>query len=409
MSGRGSGISGWLGDALRFAHALVYWNGRKSRFVARGAKGRAPCQNESDEPKLGLVRCDVVMQWRQPARFRPVCPLLVHTADGWRCSVAAPQVRPFWGRALALAGGGAAKVFLVLTLGVFAFFRWGNGLPVRWIDVAWPGHWPRVRTLQADRFFMRAMDAMQHGRLNEAFLALTSARQRDPHNYRANLLIGQITMFQGSFLFADEVFADLMQGVPELSHRTAVAYHDTLLMLQRYDRLAAHALEQAIADPDHAALWVRSLLFALRTGADATALFGNQDDALVQLAPHARLLLAAEAAAAGGNKDDAIARLREPFGGPFNPIYMEEQVLRLATLGDLDSAQALLDFYGPLLGEFRHARVQLALDALADDDWAARGTFRQLLTRTTDGERATQVAQTLIEHWARVVEDAAGG
>ena len=152
MSGRGGGIAGWLGDALRGAHALIFWNWKKTRFRARGAKGRAPCQNESDEPKLGLVRCDVVMQWRQPARFRPVCPLLVSTPDGWRCSVPSAQVRPFWGRAAAFTGGAGLAVFLAVTLGVFAFFRWGNGLPLRWTDVAWPGHWSRIRTLQAKGF-----------------------------------------------------------------------------------------------------------------------------------------------------------------------------------------------------------------------------------------------------------------
>lgn len=390
--------NGWLADAFRFVHALFYWNWRKQHFRFRGSRGPAPCQNESDEAKLGLVRCDVVMQWHRPGRFRPLCPRLVHTPDGWRCSVPAAQVRPFWGRAFLLLFGTGAAVWLALTLVVFAFFRWGNGLPIRPTDVAWPGHWSRIRTAQAERLFRHAMDAFQHGRLNEAFLALTSARQRDPRHYHANLLVGQITMFQGSYLFADEIFAQLRASTPEHAYRTAVVYHDTLLLLLRHDRLATHSLEMALADQGRASRWVRSLLFALRVGNLASDFVRVHPARLAQLSPHARLLIEAEAEIALGRADRGRELLRAPFSGPLNPAYMERQVERLALLGDTGAAQVLLDFYGPLLGEFRQARAQFSLERFAGDDTAARATFRQLLALTHNSERANLAALKLIDH-----------
>lgn len=396
MTRRWERFTAWVADALRFVHALFYWNWRKQRYRQGGCRGHAPCQNESDEAKLGLVRCDVVMQWHRPARFRPLCPLLVQTPDGWRCSVAATAVRPFWGRALLIAGGSAGALWLALTLTVFALFRWGNDLPIRWVDVAWPGHWSRVRMVQADRLFLRAMIAFQQGNMNEAFLALTSARQRDPHNYRANLLIGQITMFQGSHLFADEIFAQLRRDTPAEAYRTAVVYHDTLLMLLRHERLAAHSLEMARTDTARASLWIRSLLFALRAGRLAPDFIRDHAADLGGLSPHARLLLEAEAEITRGRTDHGVGLLRRPYSGPLNPVYMELQVGRLAELGEGGAAQTLLDFYGPLLGAFRHARAQFALDQRLGDRGAAEATFRQLLALCTDPERAQLVAVELI-------------
>jgi tetratricopeptide (TPR) repeat protein len=388
----------WLADIFRFAHALIYWNWRKQFYRLGGCRGPAPCQNESDEAKLGLVRCDVVMQWNQPGRFRPLCPLLVHTPEGWRCSVPAKSVRPFWMRASAIGLGSVAALWLALTFSVFAFFRWGNDLEIRWVDIGWPGHWSRVRTAQSERLFHRSMAALRQGNLDEAYLALTSARQRDPRNYRANLLVGQITMFQGSYLFADEIFAQLRRDTPEEAYRTAVVYHDTLLMLLRYGRLARHCFEMARADPDRASLWFRSLLFALRGGRLAADFVRDHSAELGSLSPHARLLIEAEAEIALGRDDRALELLRPPYSGPLNPVYMELQVARLAELGETVAAQVLLDFYGPLLGEFRHARAQFALDLRSGDRTAAEASFRQLLTFTTDSVRAQLVALELILH-----------
>ncbi|MBA4138460.1 MAG: hypothetical protein C0518_14215 [Opitutus sp.] len=387
----------WSADAGRFVHAAFYWNWRKSRFRRRGACGHAPCQNESDEAKLGPVRCDVVLLWNKPGRFRPLCPLLVRTGDGWRCSVAAKDVRPFWGRALGLAGAALVTFYVVASLGAFALLRWGNDLPIRVTDVAWPGHWHRVRIAQSNRLFAHAISAFQRGRLNEAFLALSSARERFPGNYDAGLFIAQIAMFQGSYSFADGLFAQL--GVEEPAHavRTGIVHHDTLLMLQRYDRLAVLSLDRALADQDRAALWVRSLLFALRRGALAAEFAATHRTEIGRLSPHAQRLLEAEAKLAAGHAPATLGELRRPFSGPLNPTYMEEQVDRLATLGELPTAQALLDAYGPLLGDFRHLLAQFQLDLRAKDQRGAEATFRRLLALATTREQLTFIVTALID------------
>lgn len=390
-------LAEWGADTLRFVHAAFYWNWRKWKFRRRGATGGCPCQNPSDEAKLGLVRCDVVLLWNQPARFRPLCPLLVHTPEGWRCSVPAKEVRPFWGRAFGIVGLTLVGLYAVLSFSVFATLRWGNDLPIRYTDLAWPGHWNRVRIAQSNRLFVQAIAAFQRGELNKAFLALTSARERYPANYDAGIFIAQISMFQGSYAFADGLFEQLQREEPSHAYRTAVVYHDTLLMLQRYERLAEHALAMARNDPGHAALWVRSLLFALRAGNFSATFLPAQRERISELAPHAQLLIAAEGEIAANQTLAAKGRLGRAFTGPLNPFYMEAQVERLSSLGDRRTAQALLDAYGPLLGEFRHLLAQLRLELGNADDFGARATFRGLLAVARTRDELAFLVTALIE------------
>jgi hypothetical protein len=68
----------WAGaaaDAGRFAAAHLCWNWRKHRFRRGGGCGHAPCQNDSDEAKLGRVsdveRATLVAPAPTVARFPP--------------------------------------------------------------------------------------------------------------------------------------------------------------------------------------------------------------------------------------------------------------------------------------------------------------------------------------------------
>ena len=78
---------GWLGDFLRFWWGLLYWNTRKGLFRLNRDQASCPCQNPSDSGRARETGCDAAHYWHQPARFRRVCPLLVETPDGLRCSV----------------------------------------------------------------------------------------------------------------------------------------------------------------------------------------------------------------------------------------------------------------------------------------------------------------------------------
>lgn len=391
-------LTRWLADSARYFGALVYWNARKSAYVFRGRTGRCPCQNPSDDPVAGHVRCDAVALWHRPERFRSICPLLVRGENGWCCSVPPAQVRPFWRRALLRLGTMSLAVYLIGAAAVFGWLRFGTGARLSPLDVAWPGSWSRVRHAQADVFFGRAIDAFRQGDFHGATLALSSARAREPRHYEATLLLAQVTAFQGSAAFSDEMFVELMRHFPEQRRRTAVTHHDTLLMLGRFDALAELSLGMARGDQSRAAVWVRSLVFSLRHARGTEAFITTRAATIGRLAPHARQLIEVERLVAIGQREGAVQQLRQPFHGPFNPIYMRQQVERLTSLGAMDDAQTLLDFYGPILGEFEHHAAQFGLDLASGDAAAAAATLRALLATRPGGRQVERLAEELIRH-----------
>lgn len=391
-------FSGAVADGCRTAFALIYWNARKQAYVGRGRTGRCPCQNPSDDSVAGRVRCNAMLMWHSPARFSRVCPLLVKTQYGWCCSVAAKDVRPFWGRAFAWYGGGLAALGLAALLATLALLRFGSGVNVAPWDIAWPGRWARIREAQADQLYARAMAAMSAGRSREAMLALSSARERAPRHLPSGLLLAQVTMYQGSSSFADGMFEELLREHPEARTSIAVTYHDTLLSMDRMERLAEFALEMAWTDQPRAAVWVQSLLTALRSGMDVEGFCTHHIEQLRRLAPHAQILIEAERAIAARVPGQAVLRLREPFNGALNPIFMREQVERLASLGAPQDAQVLLDYYGPLLGPAEHQLTQFALDSLNHDEWGARATLRRVLLLPLDARLVERLATRLAQY-----------
>ncbi len=393
-------ISRWLGDALRLVGAALYWNTRKSLYVARGRRRRCPCQNDSDIGHRKMVGCEAILHWNDPARFRHVCPLLFATDEGWVCSVPASRVRPFWGRVIAWGAGALIACYLLAVLSVFIFLREITGVPVSLVQVAWPAQWSEIRTVQSQRFFRSAMEAFGRGRLNEAHLALLSAQQRDPHHYEAALMLAQIAMFQRSVLAADQQFERLRREHPAQAARTAVVYHDTLLSLDRMRTLTEFSLAMAKADAARSAIWVRSALLGVRAISltEIGELKEKVEPAIAVLAPHAQQLLRAEFESRVGDHTSALRRLRTRFNGPLNPIYTRHQVLRLAEFGDPGTAQGLWDFYGPPFGEFEQQLTQFELASIARDESAAEAAFRRLLASPLQEQRVERIAAALILH-----------
>jgi tetratricopeptide (TPR) repeat protein len=388
----------WLADSGRLLSAFVYWNARKTVYVARGRAGHCPCQNPSDDDVPGKVRCDAVAHWNDPARFRTVCPLLVRNEARreWCCSVDHRGVRPFWGRAAAWTGGLALGGYAVAALAAFCVLRLMAGVPVSLPQVAWPGRWAEVRIVQADVFYLQAIDAFQRRRLDEAHLALVSARARHPDHYPASLLLGQIAMFRGGFLFADDYFDQLLTRAPQNRFQTAVTYHDTLLALGRLDPVAAFSLRMAAEDSGRAAFWVRSLVLVVRRHPEGAVFAAQHRAGYARLAPHARMLVEAEALLAVGDRARAVALLREPHRGPLNFVYMALQIERLAELGRTGDAQVLLDFYGAYLDPFEGALAQYTIDRLAGDDFTARASLRRLLALPLTEVQVGRIVERLV-------------
>ena len=183
---------GWLADLFRGVWALWYWNIRKSVYRLRGARGRCPCQNPSDSGQAGRTGCDAALGWHRPLRFRRLCPLLQTGPEGRLvCSVDAPAVRPFWGRALLWQGGGLLAMALLVSLLVFAFLR-QVGYPVRFTDVAWPPRWERINTARALHFSRLGTEAIQAGDMATGISALQLAQRYDPNHIDSALLLAQI-------------------------------------------------------------------------------------------------------------------------------------------------------------------------------------------------------------------------
>jgi hypothetical protein len=393
-------VAGWLADSLRVPGAMLYWNWRKWLFVRRGRRDRCPCQDQSDDSVPGRVRCEAILHWRDPARFRKVCPLLAQTPEGWRCSVHASAVRPFWGR---MARWWALAVFVVYLGGATVAWlgvRAAGRAPVGWLQMALPWRWSEIRSVQGAHLFRRAIDAFAQGRLPEARLALVTVRELDPRNYDATLLLAQISMFERSFLFSDELFMSLWRQHPEQRARTAVTYHDTLLSLDRMQKLAEFSVAMAQADSARAVIWVRSALLGVRSmrAAEAAEFSEKQAAALAALAPHAQLLLRAELQLRTGDEITALATLHRRFTGALNPFYLHYQVERLAGLGAAGDAQLLFDSQGAPLGDFDRLLTQTALSLIAGDATLARGSFRALLRQPLNASRVERLAGLLITH-----------
>ncbi|MFM1852251.1 MAG: hypothetical protein RIS54_1935 [Verrucomicrobiota bacterium] len=234
---------GAAADALRLVWALVYWNVRKTWFVLRRRGRMAPCQADSDDHRAPDHRCLAALHWESAERFQcRVCPLLQRKPAGWRCSVPADQVRPYWGRALLVLGALVLIPYLGGTVAVWGAMRFAGNAPEAWWRVAWPPAWSTIRLAQSEQFYGQSRAAFNAGDYAAAYRILAAARVRDPDNYEAALLMGQISMFQGSYAYADDLFAELMTKHPAHSEHTAQTYHDALLCLNRLDTLAAHSL-----------------------------------------------------------------------------------------------------------------------------------------------------------------------
>ncbi len=388
----------WIGDAFRFFFGLIYWNVRKSLFRALRGRGRNPCQNDADGDRTGTIRCDACISWNKPARFQRVCPLLVAHNGEWACAAPRGELRSFWGRAFAWYGFSVVAACLLTSGLAFAVLRATQAAELRWVDVAWPGNWDEIPKARARAFTRRAAEAFVHNRPAEGLLSLGSARRLDPREYRTRLLDAQLAMFQFNVSTADAEFARMLEEYPEQVTGTAIAYHDTLLMLFRAEPLAEHCLRMVSRDRERTALWIRSLLHALRLAPIAETFVSRHSAEVAALPAHARLLLEAEVTAQRGDASGARAILSRPFDGPRNLIYMQEQIVRLARLADPDAAVLLLNKYAGAMGEFEALLARVDLDILAGDVSSPRLDFHRLLQLMNSPVQAERAIALLVAH-----------
>lgn len=313
-----------------------------------------------------------------------MCPLLVETKDGLRCSANTAAVRPFWGRAFGYAGASALAVYAAGVLAVFISLR-AVGYPVSILHVGLPPLWHRVGQARGWFFLEKSNRAFAEGRTAEGLLSLDNSFQFDPTNYAAGITLAkhyQVAQPARS----DEVFNRLLREHPDKQHVTAQDWFRALLARGSFHKITTLARDELLTDPNHAAVWVRALIFVTRQTKSVDVLrelAANETPAAKQW----RQVFETELLLRDGRTAAAREALLRPW--PLSPqtrfaLFYRAQTL--IALGDTLEAIDLLQKHPDALDAEAH--VTLMLEA-----YAARGTkaaFNQEIDRLLTPRLAPQ-------------------
>ncbi len=350
-------MTGWLADFFRLAGGLLYWNTRKSWFQLRRGRARCPCQSPSDSGRALETHCEASIHWASAARFRRVCPLLVKTPAGWRCSANTADVRPFWGRAFGYYGGTLAAVYLTAVLSVFIFLR-AVGYPVSVFHVAWPPAWHRVGEARGWFFMEKARRAFAANHTSEALLYLSNAYEFDPSNYAAGLTLAK-TLQSGQPVLSNRVYDRLLHEHPSKREDTAQEWFRALLARGDFEAVSALARDEVLAAGPHASVWMRALVFATHQSRHDDALRALRDSPL-PAATVWRPLLDTELLLLAGREVEARSVITTGDWSNVPPYGIYYQVQQLTELGDAITALDLLGRNGTALDDETRVTLQLA-------------------------------------------------
>jgi hypothetical protein len=338
-------VIGWTADFFRFWWALAYWNVRKTWFRLNGShRDSCPCQNFSDSGLALDSRCEAVAEWKEPQRFRKVCPLLVETKDGWRCSVDAERVRPFWTRAFAYSGGALLGLYLFGSAALYTTLR-STGYQLSYLTMALPWRWPELRHAQEQLHATRAQQAMAAGDFPAAILSLQTVCQLNPHNYAAAITLAGLLQISGQPFVAEHVYERLMQDIPEQRPATAQIWFHVLLARADYAHIKTLATAMLSEDSGHREAWLHALVFAARQTNDAGCL-GDLLNGEHGLPDWCVEVVTIEQLVLQRHVDKALPRLNRRFPvtvANYLPYYQADRLLRL---GLPEQASTLLDNYG---------------------------------------------------------------
>lgn len=378
---------------LRTGWELLYWNFRKAHFRRRG--GRAPCQHPSDSGRAFETGCLACGSRKNPMQFRKICPLLVETPDGIRCSVDASDVRPFWKPVLVFYGKAIVATYVVALLALFGFLK-SIRYPVRAADLAWPRSWSKIPAARTSFLVEKARRALAAGNPRAAALFLQNARERDPGNYEVGLDLALLdrTLSPAN---ANAEFARLMARYPEKSNATALRWLEAMLVHAEFEPILGLAGQQLKADPEHGNTWAKALLFsAARLGAteELKKLLTDPAPALAPWRDSLRLEIAVEE----NRKPAAEALLRGPWP-PGAPAYAKYHRLRarakitgaIQCLDEIQQHEADLDPATKLI---------LVLDLLSELQFTSRlaDQVKLLLSRQNNADTLKMLCAHVIRY-----------
>ena len=316
------------------------------------------------------THCEASMQWDKARRFRRVCPLLVETPDGWRCSVDTPHVRPFWGHFFRYYGGTLAAVYLTGALGVFIFLRI-VGYPVSIIHVTWPPSWHRIGQARGWYFTEKARKAFIANRAGEAILDLSNAYEFDPGNYSAGLMLAK-TLQSGQPIPSNRIYERLYHEHVAQREDTAQEWFRALLARGDFPSIQDLARDRLLEPTPHASVWMRALVFATRQSGNSKILAALADSRDSNVAVW-RPLIEAELFFLNGHPHEAFARMNRPDWATVPTYSVYYQISQLISAGD---GFAAIDRIGASAAQLDpETRAALALAAFAKQ--GARRPYQQ--------------------------------
>lgn len=324
-----------------------------------------------------------------------MCPLLVQTPSGLRCSAQTADVRPFWGRFFGYYGGVLAALYLSGAIGIFAVLR-TVGYPVSIVHVTWPGLWYRVPQARGWFFMQKAQRSMSAGRTSEGLLYLSNAYQFDPGNYQIGLALAKVYQ-SGRPNEADALFERLLRQHPAQRDATAQEWFRTLLARGDFQKISLLAYNETLVDPSHGHVWIRAVLFATRQLGDNTCLHSLLANTSAAAAVWHQLL-ETELLVRAGRLREARAAFDRPWpmnGSPFTIYY---RVNTLAALGDAYAALDTLEANrNPLSGD-DYASLKLETLATAGASRMLRAKLDELLLPTLTPATTMVLCAHLIRH-----------
>jgi len=349
---------------FRTVWALFFLNARKTIYVARKRRGQCPCQNPSDSGLAMETGCDVINHWARPDRLQRVCPLLQRNDQGALvCSVAAEEVRPFWGRAFAYVGS-----FLGLSIALAAGLVYGGmrqiGYEVSLRQVIWPPAWGELRGVRAELFIDQARRHYADGEVREAIQSLTVAYNLNPENYQVGMMLARF--FQaGNPAQADKLYGAFLREQPDRRSETARVWFQSLLARGQMDQIAQLAQRQLSVEPSQVSAWTHALLFSTQYFPDDTLLESIRSTSTVPQ-PVRELVSLTIQTRRLSNEEAARLLLKTPMLKGF-AYEKAHRVERLIQLGYPREALALLQIVRDEMASRDFARLVFAAYATMRD------------------------------------------
>jgi hypothetical protein len=386
-----------IGDFFRFWGALIGLNARKAVFRARRGGGRCPCQSPSDSGRAWKTRCEAAASWDKPERLRYVCPHLRRNAEGWICSVDTTDVRPFWGRALACLGGAALFLYVVGAVGAFAFLRSQEHLRISILDTLLPHRWENIVAARSDYFLQRARQAMLRNDHRTVRVNLESAAATATDRYEVRLAIAQVYSYLPPGEPAERLFENLQRDFPAQHQRTAVALHDVLVALGRFEALGDLAAAELARNSAESATWLRPLFVALRGSRRPAEVLARNAQHLAAMPASWRNLIEAEAALRAGSG----TALRQLFGLPASSVEPALLVLAGESIAEFAAPAEAVDEIlrlAPALGAFERDRLLFLTYAEHGLTASASRMFDALLRDASQPAKRDRLLATLVAY-----------